>query len=70
MSNLAGYDDNVNGVTPAQIQAAAAEHLAAADASLVIVGDASVFIDALRARYPNVEVVPLSSLNIDSVSLR
>ena len=39
-------------------------------ASLVIVGDASVFLTALRAKYSNIEVVPLSSLNIDSVTLR
>ncbi len=70
LTNLASYDDDVNGVTPAQIQAAAAARLPASSASLVIVGDASVFIEALRARYPNVEVVPLSSLNIDSVTLR
>jgi zinc protease len=70
MSNLASYDDDVNGVTPAQIQAAAAEHLPAANASLVIVGDSAQFIEALRAQFPNVEVVPLSSLNIDSATLR
>ena len=70
LSDLARYDDNVNAVTPAQIRASAAEHLPASGASLVIVGDASVFLTALRARYPGVEVVPLSGLNIDSVSLR
>jgi zinc protease len=70
LSELATYDDDVNGVTPAQIQAAAAEHLPASNASLVIVGDASVFLEALRARYPNVEVIPLSDLNIDSAALR
>jgi zinc protease len=36
----------------------------------VIVGDASVFLEALRAKYPNVEVIPLSDLNIDSATLR
>ena len=70
LSDLATYGDDVNGVTPAQIQAAAAEHLSPADASLVIVGDASVFIEALRAKYPNLEVIPLSELNIDSAALR
>jgi len=70
LSNLASYDDDVNGVTPAAIQVAAATHLPASSASLVIVGDASVFLDALKARYPNVEVVPLSSLNIDSMTLK
>ena len=70
LTNLASYDDDVNGVTPEAIRAAAAEHLPASSASLVIVGDASVFLTALRAKYPNIEVVPLSSLNIDSVTLR
>ena len=70
LSQLATYGDDVNGVTPARIQAAAAEHLPPANASLVIVGDASVFIEALRARYPNVEVIPLSELDIDTAALR
>lgn len=70
MSNLASYDDQVEAVTPAQIQAAAAQHLPPAEASLVVVGDSSVFIDQLRAKYPNVEVVPLGQLNLDSVTLR
>ncbi|NJC40628.1 zinc protease [Brevundimonas alba] len=70
LSDLASYDDDVNGVTPAQIRAAAAEHLPASNASLVIVGDASQFLEALRAKYPNVEVIPLSALNIDSAALR
>ncbi|HEY0102655.1 MAG TPA: pitrilysin family protein [Brevundimonas sp.] len=70
ISNLATYADDVNGVTPAAIQAAAAENLPANAASVVIVGDAAQFLEALRAKYPNVEVIPLSSLNIDSVGLR
>ena len=70
LSDLATYDDDVEGVTPEALQAAAAEHLPASNASLVIVGDAAVFLEALRARYPNVEVIPLTDLNIDSSALR
>jgi zinc protease len=70
MSELAEYADRVRAVTPAQVQAAFAEHLPADRASLVIVGDASVFIEALRAKYPDVEVIPLSELNLDSAALR
>lgn len=70
LSDLATYDDDVNGVTPAQIRAAAAEHLPASNASLVIVGDAAQFLEALRAKYPDVEVIPLADLNIDSAALR
>ena len=70
MSELAEYAGRVRAVTPAEVQAAFAEHLPVDRASLVIVGDASMFIDALRAKYPNVEVIPLSELNLDSASLR
>jgi zinc protease len=70
MSDLAAYAGRVEAITPEQIQAAFAEHLPASNASLVIVGDASKFIDALRAKYPNVEVLPLSELNLDTAALR
>ena len=70
MSELAAYAGNVRAVTPEQIQAAFARHLPGSEASLVIVGDAAQFIEALRARYPNVEVIPLSALNLDSATLR
>ena len=70
MSELAAYAGRVRAITPEQVQAAFAEHLPTSDASLVIVGDASIFLEALRARYPDVEVMPLSGLNLDSATLR
>ena len=70
MSDLANYVGRVEAITPDQVQAAFAEHLPVANASLVIVGDASKFIDAIRAKHPNVEVLPLTALNLDSASLR
>jgi zinc protease len=70
MSELAAYAGRVRAISAEQVQAAFAEHLPAADASLVIVGDASTFIEALRASYPNVEVIPLTGLNLDSATLR
>ena len=70
MSELAAYAGRVRAVTPAEIEAAFARHLPGAEASLVIVGDAAQFIEALRAKYPNVEVIPLSELNLDSATLR
>ena len=39
-------------------------------ASLVIVGDGKVFIDALRARHPNLEVVTVSDLDLNSGALK
>lgn len=70
MSELANYADEVNGVTPGAIQAVMRDRLSADRASIVVVGDASVFLEALRADHPDVEVVPLSALNLDSPSLR
>ena len=70
LSELAEYAGRVNAVTPAEIQAAARRALPADETSLVIVGDASVFIDELRALYPDVEVIPLDDLNLDSATLR
>ncbi|MBB4081310.1 M16 family metallopeptidase [Brevundimonas lenta] len=70
MSELAAYAGNVRAVTPEQIEAAFARHLPGSEASVVIVGDAAQFIEALRAKYPNVEVIPLSSLNLDRATLQ
>jgi len=70
MSELAAYAGRVRAITPEQVQAAFAEHLPTSGASLVIVGDATTFIEGLRARYPNVEVIPLADLNLDSATLR
>jgi zinc protease len=70
MSELAAYAGNVRNVTPEQIEAAFARHLPGSEASLVIVGDAAQFIEALRAKYPNVEVVALDALNLNSATLR
>ena len=70
MSDLADYAGRVNAVTPEDVQAAAGRALAVDGISLVIVGDASLFIDDLRAAYPDVEVIPLDQLNLDSAALR
>ncbi|MFJ6025693.1 M16 family metallopeptidase [Brevundimonas sp. NPDC092305] len=70
MSELAAYAGKVEAITPQQVQAAFAEHLPAANASLVIVGDASVFLEGLRAKYPNLEVIKLTDLNLDAAALR
>jgi zinc protease len=70
MSDLAAYVDRVEAITPEQVQSAFAEHLPVSNASLVIVGDASKFLEALRAKHPNVEVIPLSDLDLDTAALK
>ncbi|MDO1560024.1 pitrilysin family protein [Brevundimonas sp. 2R-24] len=58
------YPRLVGAVTPEQVAATAARVLNEETISLVIVGDARHFLEPLRARFPNVEVVPLSELNL------
>jgi zinc protease len=70
MSDLATYAASVEAVDGTAMQAAFAEHLPVEQASLVIVGDAAQFIEALRAKYPNVEVIPLTDLDLDSAALK
>lgn len=70
MSDLASYADSVEAITAEQVQAAFARHLSTDRASLVIVGDATQFVDALRAKYPTLEVISLEDLNLDSPTLR
>jgi zinc protease len=70
MDEVGRYVGAVSAVTPAQIQAAGRDVFDPTQASIVIAGDASIFLEALRAKYPNVEVIKASDLNLDSASLR
>ena len=70
MTELAAYAGRVRAVTPEQVQAAFAAHLPINRASLVIVGDGSLFLDALRAEHPNVEVINIDDLNLNSATLK
>jgi len=36
----------------------------------VVAGDDKLFLDALKARFPNVEVIEADALDLDSPSLR
>jgi zinc protease len=60
---------SIAAVTPQQVAASVARELDPAQASIVIAGRASEFIDALRAHYPNVEVIPLSRFDFGRATL-
>ena len=64
------YLPAVLAVDPAEAQAAAAELLSPEGATLVIVGEASQFADALRASGRSVTIIPLAELNLDRPALR
>ncbi|CAA9312816.1 MAG: hypothetical protein AVDCRST_MAG68-1348 [uncultured Gemmatimonadetes bacterium] len=60
---------SIAAVTPQQVSASVASELDPAQASIVIAGRASEFIDALRAQYPNIEVIPLSRFDFGRATL-
>ena len=64
------YVASVQGVTAAQIQKFAGSRLGAADAAIVIVGDAKDFIEPLRKQFPEVEVIKRDDLDLDTGKLR
>jgi len=69
LDRLGRFPQRIEAVTPADIPAAAAALVDPSTLSVIIVGDAKLFLPALKAKYPNVEVVPASALDLDSASL-
>ena len=70
VSEINAYLPGVEAVTPEQLRGYATGALAGADATVIVVGDAKAFIEPLRAKFPQVEVVPLDKLNLESPTLR
>jgi len=70
MSEYARYLPSIEAVTPQQVAASVAAELDPGRASIVIVGRASEFLEALRAQHPNVEVIPFSELDLGTARLR
>jgi zinc protease len=64
------YAENVRAVTAENVGASVAAELDPAQASIVIVGDAKAFLEPLRAKHPNLEVIPLTELDLGSPTLR
>ncbi|MEO6216155.1 MAG: pitrilysin family protein [Sphingomonas sp.] len=70
LGQLKTFTSSVAAVDPATVQAAAAKLLDPSQASIVVVGDAKLFVDALRKLYPKLELIPASALNLDSETLK
>ena len=64
------YISNVQAISTADIQKFAGERLDAKMANIIIVGNAKAFLPALQQKYPNVEVIPITDLDLNSALLR
>lgn len=70
LDELKTYTASINAVDPAATLATAAKIFDPAQASVIVVGEAAQFIDALRKDYPDVEVIPASALKLDNPRLK
>ena len=68
LSEIEAYPAKISATTPASVREAA-QGVSSEDAYVVVVGQASMFIDALRAAHPDVVVIPASELDLDSATL-
>ncbi len=71
LRDIETYLDRVARVTPADIQRVARELLTPDQLSIVLVGDAALFVDQLKAMgFAEYERIPLSQLDVNSATLR
>jgi zinc protease len=61
--------DRIGAVTPDAAAAAARRTITGEGATIVIVGDAKLFVDRLRQQYPQLEVIPVAALDLDQPQL-
>ncbi|MDE2488666.1 MAG: insulinase family protein [Alphaproteobacteria bacterium] len=69
LDEITRYTDQVEGVTPAEVQAFAAKMLSPVGASVIVAGDARQFTAGLKAKLPNLQVIPAAQLDLDSPTL-
>jgi zinc protease len=61
---------SVEDVKPEEIRKFAAANFNTDSTSLIIVGDAKKFLPALQKQFPQVEVIPVTELDLNSATLR
>jgi zinc protease len=70
LDEVGRYTAKVEAVEAAQVQAFARRVLDPAQASVIVAGDAKAFQSGLKAKLPNLDVVPVADLDLDSPTLR
>ncbi|MDT5062754.1 MAG: zinc protease [Acidobacteriota bacterium] len=69
LDEINNYIKNVQAISSSDVQQFAGGRLSSKGANLIIVGDASKFLDSLRKQFPNVEVIREADLDLNSASL-
>ncbi len=61
---------NVQAVKAEDVKGFAARHLNIESTSVIVVGDAKKFLPALQKAFPQIEVIPVTELDLNSAGLR
>jgi len=64
------FVSNVQSIKPADVKGFAATNLNTDSTSVIVVGDAKKFLPDLKKQFPDVEVIPIAELDLNSASLR
>jgi zinc protease len=64
------YINSVQAIGPQDVQKFAGTRLDAKTSNIIIVGNAKLFLPELQKKYPNVEVIPMSELDLNTALLR
>ena len=70
LSELKAFTPKIDGIDAAAVQRISQRLLDPTGASIIVVGDAKLFIDDLRKKYPAVEVIAADKLNLDSPTFK
>jgi zinc protease len=70
IDEITRYTTKIEAVGPADVQGFARKLFDPAQASVVVVGDAKAFAAPLKAARPNLDLIPVDQLDLDSPTLR
>ena len=70
LTELKAFTPRIDGIDAAAVQRVSRRLLDPSVATIVVVGDAKLFVAELRKKYPTLEVIPASSVNLDSATLK
>ena len=69
LSDIQAYPDRIAATDADSLRQAVIDYLGSERAYVVVVGDASQFIDAIRAKHPQVQVIPAAELDLGDAGL-
>src|SRR5437870_1530223 len=70
LDDLNRFVGNVQAIKPQDVKSFAASRLNADSTSVIVVGDAKKFLPDLKKQFPQVEVIPVAELDLNSATLR